>query len=128
MKDLKQELEASLTSLYELREAMNHSVDLLSSRIEDAIKEADVEPEEQKSTIRILPFDIEKAKQGAKIVTRDNENARIICYDRESEDYPIVALVMDTGAAESEIITYTNDGKYYDDGDTSSYDLFILED
>lgn len=130
MKDLKQELEALLTSLNELREAINHSVDLLTNGIEDALKETNAEPEEQKPTVRRVPFDIEKAKQGAKIVTRDGGSARIICYDRKSEDCPIVAALTYEGELkkdDEEIITFTNDGRYFDDGDESSYDLFIQE-
>lgn len=39
------------------------------------------------------PFDLEKAKTGAKLCTRDGRRARIICYDRKSKVYPIVALI-----------------------------------
>lgn len=42
--------------------------------------------------IELLPFDIEKAKAGADIVTEDYDPVRIICYDRIG-DAPIVALV-----------------------------------
>lgn len=127
MKDLKQELEALSTSLNELKEAMNLSLNLMNSRIEDALKEADAKPEEQKPTIRRIPFDIEKAKQGAKVITRDGEDVRILCYDRKSEDDPITALVMGPDDVEEEIVSYTKDGKYYTAGDQSCYDLFILE-
>ena len=37
-------------------------------------------------------FDIEKAKAGAKVVTRDGRPARIICFDRQGE-LSIVALI-----------------------------------
>ena len=46
---------------------------------------------------KLVDFDIEKAQTGAKVVTRDGERARIICYDRVDDTdvkYPIVALVM----------------------------------
>lgn len=130
MKDLKQELEALSISLNELKEAMNLSLNLMNNRIEDALKEEDAEPEEQKPTVRLVPFDIEKAKQGAKLVTKEGMNARIICYDRKSEDFPIVAAVMDTEDDDSdeELVSYTKNGTYYNDGDESFYDLRIQED
>ena len=41
----------------------------------------------------LKPFDLEKAKQGARLVTNEGYPARIICWDCDSEDYKIVALV-----------------------------------
>ena len=46
---------------------------------------------------KLVDFDIEKARNGAKVVTRIGERARIVCYTRiDSTDvkHPIVALVM----------------------------------
>lgn len=44
-------------------------------------------------TKKLKPFDLEKAKQGAKVVTRDGRPVRIICWDKLDDDntYPIVA-------------------------------------
>jgi len=39
------------------------------------------------------PFDIEAAKNGAKVERRDGKPVRIICYDRVGDDYPIIALI-----------------------------------
>lgn len=39
------------------------------------------------------PFDIEVAKKGAKVETKDGHSVRILCYDRIKTDYPIVALI-----------------------------------
>ena len=41
----------------------------------------------------LKPFDLEKAKQGAKLATSEGYPARIICWDCDSEDYKIVALI-----------------------------------
>lgn len=38
------------------------------------------------------PFDLEKAKAGAEVCTRDGRKVRIICTDAKG-NYPIVALV-----------------------------------
>ena len=46
---------------------------------------------------KLVDFDIEKAQTGAKVVTRDGERARIVCYtriDNTDVKHPIVALVM----------------------------------
>lgn len=59
----------------------------------------------------LLPFDIEKAKNGAELKTADGlRKARIITYDSGNRFYPIVAMV-----EMSENVTipylYSNDGK-----------------
>lgn len=41
----------------------------------------------------LTQFDINSAKQGKSVRTRDGRKARIICFDRNSETQPIVALV-----------------------------------
>ena len=46
---------------------------------------------------KLVDFDIEKARNGAKVVTRIGERARIVCYtriDNTDVKHPIVALVM----------------------------------
>ena len=46
---------------------------------------------------KLVDFDVAKAKDGAKVVTRDGERARIVCYtriDNTDVKHPIVALVM----------------------------------
>lgn len=56
-------------------------------------------------------FDIVKAKNGSPVRTRDGHDARIICYDSQGGNYPIIALVKDK-TTESEICRYYNaDGK-----------------
>lgn len=38
-------------------------------------------------------FDLELAKAGHPVQTRDGKKARILCFDRKDDDCPIVALV-----------------------------------
>ena len=53
------------------------------------------------------PFDLEKAKAGARVCTRYGRDARIICFDRKSElDAPIIALALNPDNTEN-IMTYT---------------------
>lgn len=70
--------------------------------------------------MKLLPFDIEKAKAGAKIVTRSGQSARIIAYDRRGEE-PIVALIGDY----DRLVTYLPDGSYAHHGPFKE-DLLIL--
>lgn len=53
-------------------------------------------------------FNLEEAKAGKPVQTRDGRPARIICFDRKNRLYPIIALV-DLGDYE-DYISYTLDG------------------
>lgn len=76
-----------------------------------------------------VPFDLSKAKQitngeiEGKIVTRDGRNARIICWDRNNETYPIVVLVPDEDGIEDSL-SFTENGSYYEEGETKD-DLLL---
>jgi hypothetical protein len=65
-------------------------------------------------------------------ITRDEEPAEIICilddnkFAGKTTRFPIVAMTLDEG--DVCVNTYTEDGMFYDDGDTSGYDLFITYD
>lgn len=125
MEEKKEKLEGLLIALDNLKETMARAIDELSTRVENALKEAN---EEQKPTVRIVPFDIEKAKQGAKVVTRDGHDVRILCYDRNSNDYPIVALVQSKDDEDDGVNTYTKNGKYVNVNYEDTHDdLFIEE-
>lgn len=73
-----------------------------------------------------IPFDIkyrDKIESGEyKVVTEDDEPARIICWDSTiNKERPIIAIVFD-----DQIEQYKADGHYDNDYDTSNYDLFIV--
>lgn len=75
----------------------------------------------------LKPFDLEKAKQGAKVVTRNGRDVRIICWDKMDNSYPmypIVALVKDEYRTEEDIETYTLDGVCVE-GQKYDTDLFM---
>lgn len=59
--------------------------------------------------MKTKPFDLEKAKAGHKVCTRDGRPARIICWDY-SHNMPIVAII--TEADGNDILTYTNKGAF----------------
>lgn len=78
----------------------------------------------------LKPFDLEKAKNGAEVCTRDGKKARIICYDRKTNyaDEAIVALV-EVGVNESvveELRSYTVNGEYWKNQE-KDIDLMLVE-
>lgn len=61
-----------------------------------------------------------------KVVLRDGRNARILCTDLMSEDYPIAAEFIYSAGGEYEIETYTRDGKVVKNSSNEySQDLFF---
>lgn len=124
MKKLKQELEKLSTTVDGLKEAINHNFNLLNIAIANIIEKANEEPKEYE----LIPFDIEKAKQGAKVMTRDGHDVRILCYDskfRTQKAQPVVAeIYMDNAVL---ITTHAEDGTYYFSNIASDYDLMIAE-
>ena len=75
-----------------------------------------------------IPFDIKYRPQiesgEYKVETRDGRRARIICWDRIDKHYPIIALAPNEGGEGS--YEYTNDGLYFQDGEQTEDDLFIV--
>lgn len=69
--------------------------------------------------LKRVPFDIDLAKKitegkikGAKIMTKQERNARIISFDKEGE-YNIVALVQNSKTKSEDVIAYNQSGLYY---------------
>ena len=58
-------------------------------------------------------FDLELAKAGHPVQTKNGKNARIICFDAKYTCYPIVALVEMNGF--EKVSLYTNEGKRHTD-------------
>lgn len=68
------------------------------------------------------PFNLELAKAGHPVCTRDGESAKIICFDRKSTKYPIIALI-DKG--KEEIITSYNLSGQVNNDIFHNHDLFM---
>lgn len=66
----------------------------------------DVENEEKK--LNLKPFDLEAARSGKPVCTRDGRKARIICFDR-NDLYPIVALI-ECEEGKEMVGAYSNEG------------------
>lgn len=80
---------------------------------------------------KIIPFDIEKAKAGAEVITKDGRSVRIICYnkklDSEFTNNPIVALILYSGRNNipyEGMMCYTLKGRVCDNEDNDD-DLFL---
>lgn len=58
------------------------------------------------------------------VITRDGRPARIICTDKKSLHYPVVALIPQKIDDTEQVCIYTNDGRYFSDNETPS-DLFF---
>lgn len=73
-------------------------------------------------------FDINLAKQGHPVCTRDGRPVRIVCFDVKNNELPILALIIDARGEEygEQVARYRNDGSW---GETSNkdccYDLML---
>ena len=76
---------------------------------------------------KLKPFNIQKAKSGKPVCTRDGRKARIICFDR-MDIKPVVALVTvvnDTSVTEKALY-YFEDGHHLSKNDDNINDLMML--
>jgi hypothetical protein len=76
--------------------------------------------------MKLLPFDIEKAKAGAKVVTRDGRSVRILCFDLKRRYQPIVAAVTRANGSEFPA-SFSPDGAYGESVDKIEFDLFLVD-
>ena len=93
------------------------------------LKQNKEDMEEKK--LNLKPFDLQKAKAGKPVCTRDGHKARIICFDYNGETgyYPIVALVHYNKGNKcyERVLKYTYDGMFNIYGDCQhDEDLMML--
>lgn len=61
------------------------------------------------------PFDLEKAKAGAKVVTRDGDSVRIICFDWRANVHihpRVIGLVNNPTTGNESLMSWESVGKY----------------
>ena len=91
------------------------------------IKQNKEDMEEKK--LNFKPFDLEAAKAGKPVCTRDGRKARIICFDRKflfnGVSYPIIALIENTDKEEI-IYGYNEEGKVIIEHDTPYKDDLMM--
>lgn len=64
----------------------------------------------EEKKLNLKPFDIQKAREGKPVYTRDGRKARILCYDfKQNEEYPILVAVENKDGKECALL-YSNDG------------------
>lgn len=51
----------------------------------------------EEKKLNLKPFDVQKARAGKPVCTRDGRKARIICFDTKGDVCPIIALVEENG-------------------------------
>jgi hypothetical protein len=71
----------------------------------------------------LKPFDLEAAKRGEPVCTRDGRAARIICFDYKDHNDSIVALVSDIDGDE-DVMTCNYNGLVFQDCEAEE-DLFM---
>lgn len=72
------------------------------------------------------PFDLEKAKAGRQVCTRDGRPVRIVDFNVKNKKFPILALI-DIGKTEIPQ-TYRENGMWSEkEGEKDAYDLFMKE-
>lgn len=90
--------------------------------VEIEIKQIKEDMEEKK--LNLKPFDIQKAREGKPVCTRDGRRARIICFDLKNNVCPIVAAVEENNME----VLYHYDTKGLNCYKKSEIDLMMLPD
>ena len=93
-------------------------------------KIVDIEVKQNKENIEekklnFKPFDLEAAKAGKPVCTRNGRKVRILCYDLKGEEYPIVAAVETPNHMAESISAYDKNGRF-DHGKENNNDLMML--
>ena len=79
----------------------------------------------EEKKLNLKPFDIQKAREGKPVCTRDGRKARIICFDR-IDAKPILALVRSTDGKGEDVFDYFVSGKRLANALESDLDLMML--
>lgn len=76
----------------------------------------------EEKKLNLKPFDLEAAKAGKPVCTRDGRKARIICFDAKCNK-PIVALIYDCN--KETVLQYLENGRFFVD-QIDKYDLMMF--
>ena len=82
----------------------------------------------EENKLNLKPFDLEAARSGKPVCTRDGRKARIVCFDRVSEDgkSEIIACVMSTKRECEDVLIYDSFGCFVDSMNPRDEDLMML--
>lgn len=122
-----QEYKVYNTHMIYLNNALMYVTDKMHGRIAIELKQSKKDMEEKK--LNLKEFDLEAAKAGKPVCTRDGRKVRIISFDRKFSfkgvSYPIIALVEDT-AKEEIIYGYNEKGKILIENDMPYKDDLMM--
>ena len=87
----------------------------------------EIKEDMEEKKLNLKPFDIQKAREGKPVCTRDGHKARIICFDKQ-EGFPIIALVETkvNDRISEEIALFNINGRAVSDDIDSKLDLMML--
>ena len=113
----------------EIKQNKEDMEDLDKIKVRDYTKVEELNVMEE-NKLNLKPFDLQKAKLGKPVCTRDGRKARIICFDRrlfyKNVSYPILALV-ECSDGEDDVCGYNEKGKVLiEDGAEYKDDLMML--
>lgn len=69
------------------------------------------------------PFDLEAAKAGKPVITREGNPVRLVCFDMQ-RDQPILGLIKN-GTGKEEVNSWGSNGSYWHDNSGSGNDLLM---
>ena len=72
------------------------------------------------------PFNLESAKEGKKVVTREGRNVRLVSFNNDNPRYPIVGIIEHNDC--DEVNVYTIAGMHLALGGEHDHDLFMADD
>lgn len=80
----------------------------------------------EEKKLNLKEFDLEKAKAGKPVYTRDGRKVRIICFDKKNDSHTIVSLVETETGDKEELFLHTDEGKYIVGRECDERDLMML--
>ena len=110
--------------LIEIKQTKEDMEDLNKIKVRDYTKVEELNVMEEKK-LNLKPFDLQKAREGKPVCTRDGRKARIICFDR-IDAKPILALVPSTDGKGEDVFDYFVSGKRIANSLESDLDLMML--
>lgn len=72
-------------------------------------------------------FDLERAKAGDPVMTRDGKDVRVICFDRNYGEYQILALLKEDDGREVDTYAYNNEGIWIHDNGVESNKTLVMK-
>ena len=106
----------------EIKQNKEDMEDLDKIKVRDYTKVEELNVMEE-NKLNLKPFDIQKAREGKPVCTRDGAKARIICFDAKS-DAPIIALITTDDGTEI-AFDYLSDGTFFN-SENPDNDLMML--